>query len=170
MHFPNGHIFFTARLPQREGIKPYAVHCTYQYSGTPGKRSRFRCVRFIISYTTGPTACFSFLRRVWDFISPDGGTTLCREHGLWDDEPAYYDEGRFLSLRFNIPDRLLVPEVSRATAKGDTPHAHLALVQYQVDMVSVVVCRQIARVRMELVCRRPSHTCANFSGLRRCLG
>jgi hypothetical protein len=56
MHFPNGHIFFTARLPQREGIKPYAVHCTYQYSGTPGKRSRFRCVRFIISYTTGPTA------------------------------------------------------------------------------------------------------------------
>jgi hypothetical protein len=44
MHFPNGHIFFTARLPQREGITPYAVHCTYQYSGTPGKRSRFRCV------------------------------------------------------------------------------------------------------------------------------
>jgi hypothetical protein len=33
MHFPNGHIFFTARLPQREGIKPYAVHCTYQHPG-----------------------------------------------------------------------------------------------------------------------------------------
>jgi hypothetical protein len=74
---------------------------------------------------------------------------LCREHGLWDDEPAYYDEGRFLSLQYNIPDRLLQPEVARATAKGDTPHAHLALVQYQVDMVRALVSRRIAGVRIQ---------------------
>jgi hypothetical protein len=123
MHFPNGHIFFTARLPQRQGITPFAVHCTYQYSGTPGKRSRFRCVPLHVVVRSQKAAAEIGVRE------------LCREHGLWVDEPAYYDEGRFLSLQYNIPDRLLQPDVARATPKGDTPHAHLALVQYQVDMV-----------------------------------
>lgn len=42
LHFPNGHIYFVSRLPQRLGVVPFAIHCTYQYSGSPGKRMRFR--------------------------------------------------------------------------------------------------------------------------------
>ena len=30
------------RLPDRLGLKPYVVHGTFQFSGTPGKRHRMR--------------------------------------------------------------------------------------------------------------------------------
>ncbi len=29
-------------MPERLGLQPYAAHATYQFSGTPGKRNRFR--------------------------------------------------------------------------------------------------------------------------------
>jgi hypothetical protein len=41
-HFCSGHVYFTQQMYKTLGIRPYAVHATFQFSGTPGKRHRFR--------------------------------------------------------------------------------------------------------------------------------
>ena len=40
--FCSGHTYFTQRMPHKLGLDPYVVHATFQFSGTPGKRWRFR--------------------------------------------------------------------------------------------------------------------------------
>jgi hypothetical protein len=40
--FANGHVYFVQRLPQALKVEPYAVHAVHQFSGTEGKRHRFR--------------------------------------------------------------------------------------------------------------------------------
>lgn len=40
--FNNGHTYFTQRLPEAINVNPYAMHATFQYEGTPGKRNRMR--------------------------------------------------------------------------------------------------------------------------------
>ncbi|KXZ45924.1 hypothetical protein GPECTOR_49g508 [Gonium pectorale] len=40
--FCSGHTMYVQRLGQRLGLQPYAVHGTFQFSGTPGKRHRMR--------------------------------------------------------------------------------------------------------------------------------
>lgn len=40
--FNNGHTFFTQRLHEALDVNPYAMHATFQYEGTPGKRNRMR--------------------------------------------------------------------------------------------------------------------------------
>ena len=40
--FCSGHTFFTQRMPFKLKLEPYVVHATFQFSGTPGKRFRFR--------------------------------------------------------------------------------------------------------------------------------
>jgi arabinosyltransferase len=40
--FASGHTFFTQRMPERFDLDPYVAHATFQFSGTPGKRNRFR--------------------------------------------------------------------------------------------------------------------------------
>lgn len=40
--FCSGHTFFVQRMPDKLGLDPYVAHATFQYSGTPGKRHRFR--------------------------------------------------------------------------------------------------------------------------------
>jgi hypothetical protein len=40
--FCSGHVYFTQKMHKTLGIQPYAVHATFQFSGTPGKRHRFR--------------------------------------------------------------------------------------------------------------------------------
>lgn len=40
--FCSGHTYFIQRLPETLGLEPYVVHATFQYSGTVGKRNRFR--------------------------------------------------------------------------------------------------------------------------------
>lgn len=40
--FASGHMFFVQRKYEELGLKPYVAHATFQYSGTPGKRNRFR--------------------------------------------------------------------------------------------------------------------------------
>ena len=40
--FCSGHTYFVQEWPARLGVDPYVVHATFQYSGTPGKRHRFR--------------------------------------------------------------------------------------------------------------------------------
>ena len=36
------HTVFTQHKYEEYGLKPYVAHATFQYSGTPGKRNRFR--------------------------------------------------------------------------------------------------------------------------------
>lgn len=40
--FASGHMFFVQRKYEELGLQPYVAHATFQYSGTPGKRNRFR--------------------------------------------------------------------------------------------------------------------------------
>lgn len=40
--FCSGHTFFVQRMPEVMDLKPYVVHATFQFSGTPGKRHRMR--------------------------------------------------------------------------------------------------------------------------------
>lgn len=40
--FANGYTYFTERLHEMFGLKPYAVHTTFGYAGTVGKRHRLR--------------------------------------------------------------------------------------------------------------------------------
>ncbi len=40
--FCSGHTFFVQRMPAKLGLDAYVAHATFQYSGTPGKRHRFR--------------------------------------------------------------------------------------------------------------------------------
>lgn len=40
--FANGHTFFVQRLPERQGVRPFAAHGTFVFSGTEGKRHRMR--------------------------------------------------------------------------------------------------------------------------------
>lgn len=40
--FCSGHTYFVQRMPDTLGLPPYVVHATFQFSGTPGKRNRFR--------------------------------------------------------------------------------------------------------------------------------
>lgn len=40
--FASGHTFYVQDLAERMGLEPYVVHGTFQFSGTPGKRHRFR--------------------------------------------------------------------------------------------------------------------------------
>lgn len=40
--FCSGHTYFVQNMPEKLGLEPYVVHATFQYSGTPGKRNRFR--------------------------------------------------------------------------------------------------------------------------------
>jgi len=40
--FASGHTFFVQRVADGLGLQPFVVHATFQFSGTPGKRHRFR--------------------------------------------------------------------------------------------------------------------------------
>jgi hypothetical protein len=40
--FANGHVFHAQRMHSRKAADPFAVHNTFQYGGTPGKRHRMR--------------------------------------------------------------------------------------------------------------------------------
>eukprot|EP00958_Prasinococcus_capsulatus_P001137 scaffold104_cov375-Prasinococcus_capsulatus_cf.AAC.16 len=40
--FLSGHTFFVQRMHQKQNVDPYVVHATFQFSGTEGKRHRFR--------------------------------------------------------------------------------------------------------------------------------
>lgn len=40
--FCSGHTYFTQRMPETVFVDPYVIHATFQFSGTAGKRNRFR--------------------------------------------------------------------------------------------------------------------------------
>ena len=107
--FSNGHTFFVSRLAERSGVTPFAVHNTYQYSGTAGKIARFR----------------------------ENGLWAVDDAAYYDvgDANANAKERKFLLLKYDVPRHLADPARAKATPKGGTPHAHIELMTYQVNRV-----------------------------------
>lgn len=131
--FPNGHAHYVSRLSARTGVTPTAVHNTYQYSGAPGKVWRFR-----------EEALWALDGAEWYGEGGRGtegggrgteGVGRGTEGGVIGTDAASSGSDRFLSLRYEIPERLLDPADSLATPKGVAPTTHLELVRWQVDRV-----------------------------------
>ena len=40
--FANGHVYYSQGLSDMLNVTPYVIHNTFQFSGTPGKRHRYR--------------------------------------------------------------------------------------------------------------------------------
>lgn len=111
--FSNGHTFFVSRLAERSGVTPFAVHNTYQYSGTAGKIARFRENGL---WAVDDAAYFG--------VADEGANETDAERGR-----------RFLMLKYDVPGALADPEPSLRTPKGGTPSNHVALMTYQVNRV-----------------------------------
>ena len=112
--FSNGHTFFVSRVAERSGVRPFAVHNTYQYSGTSGKIARFR------------------ENGLW--AVDDAAYFGVAEEEEEDDE-TLGDARRFLLLTYDIPGALADPAPSVSTPKGGTPVTHVDLIRYQVNRV-----------------------------------
>lgn len=106
--FSNGHTFFVSRLAERSGVTPFAVHNTYQYSGTAGKIARFR------------------ENGLW-------AVDDASYYGVGD--KGHATDRKFLLLKYDVPRFLADPANAAATPKGGTPHAHIELMTYQVNRV-----------------------------------
>ena len=117
--FSNGHTFFVSRVAERSGVSPFAVHNTYQYSGTAGKIARFR--------ENGLWAV--------DDAAYFGVTSEDERFDSHDDEQFGDAERRFLLLTYDVPGALADPAPSVSTPKGGTPVTHVDLIRYQVNRV-----------------------------------
>ncbi|UPR03426.1 arabinosyltransferase [Chloropicon primus] len=84
--FCNGHTYFVQSMPQSLGVEPYVVHATFQYSGTEGKRHRFR------------------ERMLWydhpEYYAPDNGVLVYDA----DLPQELLDGGAFKGLRLELKD------------------------------------------------------------------
>ncbi|KAL9242611.1 hypothetical protein vseg_016597 [Gypsophila vaccaria] len=61
--FCSGHTYFVQTMPQQFKLEPYAVHTTFQYAGTEGKRHRLREARVFYDppeYYNSPGGFLSF--------------------------------------------------------------------------------------------------------------
>ncbi|KAK9667670.1 hypothetical protein RND81_13G004000 [Saponaria officinalis] len=61
--FCSGHTYFVQAMPQQFKLEPYAVHTTFQYAGTEGKRHRLREARVFYDppeYYSSPRGFLSF--------------------------------------------------------------------------------------------------------------
>lgn len=112
--FSNGHTFFVSRVAERSGVRPFAVHNTYQYSGTAGKIARFR------------------ENGLW---AVDDAAYFGVAEEEDDDDETLGDARRFLLLTYDIPGALADPAPSVSTPKGGTPVTHVDLIRYQVNRV-----------------------------------
>ncbi|KAG2443875.1 hypothetical protein HXX76_002216 [Chlamydomonas incerta] len=85
--FSGGHTFYVQRLYEVQRVKPYAVHCTFQYGANAGKRNRLREARLFAdppSYYTDDTYVSVELRRVpsatWADHSAKNNSAMKRYH------------------------------------------------------------------------------------------
>ncbi|KAG2439915.1 hypothetical protein HYH02_010544 [Chlamydomonas schloesseri] len=85
--FSGGHTFYVQRLYEVQRVKPYAVHCTFQYGANPGKRNRLREARLfhdLPEYYTDDTYVSVELRRVpsatWADHSAKNNSAMKRYH------------------------------------------------------------------------------------------
>ena len=144
--FPNGHAHYVSRLSARTGVTPTAVHNTYQYSGAPGKVWRFRedalwaldGAEWYGERAIGNGGGRGTGAGAGTASGTDAATPGSIPAGVAGRAAASSDgprDGFFLSLRYEIPERLLDATDSLATPKGRAPTTHLELVRWQVDRV-----------------------------------
>ncbi|XP_062215246.1 arabinosyltransferase XEG113-like isoform X2 [Phragmites australis] len=77
--FCNGHTYFVQGMHQQLHLKPYAVHTTFQYAGTEGKRHRLReAMLFVdqLSYYDSPGGFLSFKPNIPKSLLLDGAHTV----------------------------------------------------------------------------------------------
>jgi len=72
--FASGHTFYFQDLANTMGLEPYVAHNTFQFSGTPGKRHRFR-ERMIwladdAAYYDPPGGLLSFDMHISEYLEP----------------------------------------------------------------------------------------------------
>ncbi|KAG0474762.1 hypothetical protein HPP92_014448, partial [Vanilla planifolia] len=77
--FCSGHTFFVQSMPQQLRLEPYAVHTTFQYAGTEGKRHRLREAMFFYDepeYYDSSGGFLSFKPSIPKALLLDGAHTL----------------------------------------------------------------------------------------------
>ncbi|KAL6599545.1 hypothetical protein ACP70R_045682 [Stipagrostis hirtigluma subsp. patula] len=77
--FCNGHTYFVQGMHQQLHLEPYAVHTTFQYAGTEGKRHRLREAMLFIdqaSYYDSPGGFLSFKPNIPKSLLLDGAHTV----------------------------------------------------------------------------------------------
>ena len=164
--FANGHVFYAQRTHSRLGLAPYAVHNTFQYGGTPGKRHRMREANAWLGDA---------------LASSRGGAGGKRDERSEEEEAldgspggSDYFAGGFLSYDPAIPrdvDLEQFRERSHPVAKDDTfpviatpddpvVDAHARLVEYQ--LAQMYAAMAVASVSAERSSRR--RFCAAWTG------
>jgi len=105
--FCSGHTFFVQNMYEKLGLLPYVAHATFQYSGTPGKRFRFK------------------ERMLWKESSGGSGSSSGKD----DAEESYFSHpAGFITYNNDIPQQLLddVKGVDRGFEVSTTiPHFNL---------------------------------------------
>ncbi|XP_074264596.1 arabinosyltransferase XEG113-like isoform X2 [Silene latifolia] len=74
--FCSGHTYFVQAMPQQFKLEPYAVHTTFQYAGTVGKRHRLREAMVFYDppeYYNSPGGFLSFKPSIPKSLLLDGG-------------------------------------------------------------------------------------------------
>ncbi|TVU46317.1 hypothetical protein EJB05_05843 [Eragrostis curvula] len=77
--FCNGHTYFVQGMHQQLHLEPYAVHTTFQYAGTEGKRNRLREAMLFAdqpSYYDSPGGFLSFKPGIPKSLLLDGAHTV----------------------------------------------------------------------------------------------
>ncbi|CAI7914893.1 unnamed protein product, partial [Closterium sp. NIES-53] len=77
--FCSGHTFFVQHLHKVVGLEPYALHATFQFAGTPGKRHRFREAMAFYDfpeYYDPPGGIVSFVNDIPEELLTGGDHTL----------------------------------------------------------------------------------------------
>lgn len=119
--FASGHTYYVQRLAAKQGLKPYGVHATFQYSGTAGEAPfGQRCAP---PQTKHPGYDFGSMhwQHLLDGVALTSARSLTspppctvgkrhrmREHHFFFDPPSYYDHPKgFITFNFSIPADLL---------------------------------------------------------------
>ncbi|GJP65581.1 hypothetical protein CLOP_g22455 [Closterium sp. NIES-67] len=77
--FCSGHTYFVQHLHKVVGLEPYALHATFQFAGTPGKRHRFREAMAFYDppeYYDPPGGIISFVNEIPEDLLRGGNHTL----------------------------------------------------------------------------------------------
>ncbi|GJP56702.1 hypothetical protein CLOM_g15757 [Closterium sp. NIES-68] len=77
--FCSGHTYFVQHLYRKIGLEPYAMHATFQFAGTEGKRHRFREAMAFIDppeYYDPPGGVLSFVNNIPEELLTGGDHSL----------------------------------------------------------------------------------------------
>ncbi len=110
------HIILHCRA-QMTKLDAYVLHPTYVCGHQPGRRTRLREAgpfdRLLFCFSIQISFCCAQIKKLEPYVlhttyvygQQPGKRTRLREAGLWlADEPAYFEEPRFLTLDIELPE------------------------------------------------------------------